>query len=112
MEMDKGVLKFNPENAQKTKAGFLLDETLKESAANLRTMRGIAFDWGRFDQVQAHVYSNQEFSRKLEDLDIEHEAEEYRGNPWDRTWTENGRFYTRVLPFFARHLEFENKNVH
>lgn len=109
-EMVNGVLKFDPEKVQKTKAGFLLEETLKESAANLRTMRGIAFDWGRYDQVQAHIYANQGFSRKLEDLGIEHEAEEYRGNPWDRTWTDNGRFYTRVLPFLARHLQFEQTN--
>jgi hypothetical protein len=31
---------------------------------------------------------------------------EFRGGVWDRTWTEDGRFYTRVIPFLARHLEF------
>ena len=35
---------------------------------------------------------------------VEHEAEEYRGDPWNRTWTENGRFAKRVLPFLQRHL--------
>ena len=67
-------------------------------------MRGLAFDWGRFDTTQAHVTSNRMFSRKLEDLGIEHEAEEYRGDPWNRTWTEDGRFAERVLPFLGRHL--------
>jgi hypothetical protein len=108
MEYENGELNPHVENIRKGyMAGFLLEETLDESAANLKSMRGIAFDWGRFDPVQSHVYSNQEFSRKLEDLGVEHEAEEYRGDPWNRTWTEDGRFYTRVLPFINRHLVFD-----
>jgi len=87
--------------------GFLLEESLDECAANLRSLRGIAFDWGRYDSTPAHVFANQVFSRKLDDLGIEHEAEEYRGSPWDKTWTPDGRFYARLLPFFARHLAFE-----
>jgi len=106
MEMQDGRPTLHVENTRKTKAGFLLEETLNESAANLRTMRGLAFDWGRFDTTYAHVESNRTFSRLLEDLGVEHEAEEYRGGPWDRLWTEDGRFYARVLPFLARHLVF------
>lgn len=107
MEPENGEPRLHVENTMKLKAGFLLEETLDDSAANLRSMRGLAFDWGRFDVTQGHVYANRQFSRKIEDLGIEHEAEEYRGNPWNRTWTENGRFYARVLPFLARHLVFE-----
>ncbi len=111
MEPDeKGVPKLHPENTRKTQAGFHLDESLDAAAANLRTLRGLAFDWGRFDPGTAHVLSNQAFSRRLEDLGIEHEAEEYRGDPWNRTWTPDGRFYTRLLPFMARHLAFEVGN--
>jgi S-formylglutathione hydrolase FrmB len=106
MEMKDGRPTLHAENTRKTKAGFLLEETLNESAANLRTMRGLAFDWGRFDTTYAHVEANRTFSRLLEDLGVEHEAEEYRGGPWDRLWTEDGRFYARVLPFLARHLVF------
>lgn len=106
MEMKDGRPTLDVENTRKTKAGFLLEETLNESAANLRTMRGLAFDWGRFDSNYAHVDANRTFSRLLEDLDVEHEAEEYRGGPWDRLWTDDGRFYTRVLPFLSRHLVF------
>jgi hypothetical protein len=84
---------------------FLLDETLNEAAPALRSMRGLAFDWGRFDTTQAHVSSNRQFSRKLEDLGVEHEAEEYRGDPFNRTWTDDGRFAKRALPFLARHLK-------
>ena len=110
MDIENGEFKMNAENTIKAKKGFHLEETLNESASNLKTMRGIAFDWGRFDPNQDHVYSNREFSRRLEDLGVEHEAEEYRGTPFNRTWTDNGRFYTRVLPFFAQHLVFEAKN--
>lgn len=109
-EMENGVPKYNPVNARKIKDGFLLDHTLEACAENLRTMHGIDFDWGRFDETYAHVYSNREFSLKLEDLAIEHEAEEYRGNPWNKTWTDDGRFYNRVLPFFNRHLIFDQTN--
>lgn len=107
MEPENGEPKLHVENTKKAQAGWLLDHALAENAANLRTMRGIAFDWGRYDPTPTHVYSNQSFSRKLEDLGIEHEAEEYRGDPWNKNWVANGRFYTRLLPFMARHLVFQ-----
>lgn len=109
-ELEDGVPKLNVEKTLRTKREFLLEETLVESAANLRTMRGLAFDWGSFDQVQDHVYANRQFSRKLEDLGVEHEAEEYNGNPWSKVWTEHGRFYARVLPFLERRLMFEENH--
>jgi hypothetical protein len=102
-----GEFKLNFDNVNKAKAGFHLEETLNESAGNLRSMRGIAFDWGRFDPNADHVYSNQAFSKKLRDLGVVHEGEEYSGNPWSQNWTEYGRVYTRLLPFLARHLVFE-----
>jgi hypothetical protein len=104
MEMKEGKPVYNGDRVRAMHGAFLLDETLPERAAALRTMRGLAFDWGRFDTTQAHVTSNRLFSRKLEDLGVEHEAEEYRGDPFNRTWTEGGRFATRVLPFVQRHL--------
>jgi len=104
MEMTQGAARYLPERAHAMEAAFLLDETLPESAANLRSMRGLAFDWGRFDTTQAHVTSNRRFSRLLDDLGVDHEAEEYRGGPFDRTWTEDGRVATRVLPFLQKHL--------
>ncbi len=109
VEIENGKPTFLPENARKAQVGFHLEETLYTAAAKLRTMRGIAFDWGRFDPTPVHVYANNAFSRQLENLGIAHEAEEYRGDPWNRTWTDDGRFYTRLLPFMARHLVFEDK---
>ena len=98
---------LDAENTVKMKHAFHLEETLDESAPKLRTMRGLALDWGAFDPNHAHVYANRQFSRKLEDLGVEHEAEEYNGNPWNKVWTEHGRMYARVLPFLNRCLVFE-----
>ena len=103
-EIKDGQPRYNPDRANAMQKAFLLDATLAESAASLRTMRGLAFDWGRFDTTQAHVISNRQLSRMMEDLGVEHEAEEYRGDPFNRTWTDDGRFATRVLPFLERHL--------
>ncbi len=103
-EMQDGQPRYHPDRAQAMQTAFLLDGTLAESAGALRTMRGLAFDWGRFDTTQAHVLSNRQLSRMMEDLGIEHEAEEYRGDPFNRTFTDDGRFAKRVLPFLDRHL--------
>ncbi|HEY5750766.1 MAG TPA: alpha/beta hydrolase-fold protein [Chryseolinea sp.] len=107
-EPDKdGKLVIDGEHMARAKMGFHLEETIDEAAAGLRTMRGFAFDWGRFDPNQDHVIANRVFSRRLEDLGVEHEAEEYRGDPFSRVWTDDGRFYTRLLPFVAKHLVFD-----
>ncbi|HEY6123132.1 MAG TPA: alpha/beta hydrolase-fold protein [Steroidobacteraceae bacterium] len=102
--MKDGKPSYDPDRVRVMQTEFLLDGTLEAAAPALRTMRGLAFDWGRFDTTQAHVTSNRQFSRKLEDLGVEHEGEEYRGDPWNRTWTEDGRFAARVLPFLQKHL--------
>lgn len=97
---------IQPENLIRAQQGFHLEETVRESTGNLKSLRGLAFDWGRFDATHDHVYSNRQFSRRLEDLGIKHEAEEYSGGPFDHIWTDDGRFYSRVLPFLAKHLVF------
>ena len=107
MQPDGEGFRLDVETSKALKAGFLLDRSLEASADNLRSLRGLAFDWGRFDVTQAHVKSNRAFSLELENLGIEHEAEEYRGDPWNRTWIEHGRFQDRVLPFLERHLAFD-----
>ena len=105
-EMENGIPKTHLENLRTGQKGFHLDESLDEYAANLRQMRGLGIEWGRYDPTFAHVQSNRLFSRLLDDRGIEHEAEEFRGGVWDKTWTDDGRFYTRVIPFLDRHLEF------
>lgn len=106
-ELKNGVPELDVPRTLKIKHEFLLEETLAEAAPQLRTLRGLALDWGAFDQTQDHVYANRQFSRKLEDLGVEHEAEEYNGTPYNKVWTEHGRVATRVLPFLERCLAFE-----
>jgi hypothetical protein len=106
VEMRDGMPQQDPARIHRMQQSFLLDQTLDETAPALRSLRGLAFDWGHFDTTQAHVSSNRAFSRLLEDLGVAHEAEEYNGDPWNRTWTPDGRFATRVLPFLNRRLAF------
>ena len=96
----------NAQKMQLLKSRFLLDAVVNDYLANVRALRGIKFDWGRYDPNQDHVYANQAFTRKLDDLGIEHVAEEFGGLPWDKYWIAEGRVLTDVLPFFARHLVF------
>ncbi|USQ98379.1 alpha/beta hydrolase [Caulobacter sp. RL271] len=83
---------------------FALDHQVLRHADDLKTLRGLKFDWGRNDTVVDHVVSLQAFSRLLTELGVPHEAEEYVGGWGDRTWGETGRVYTAMLPFFARTL--------
>lgn len=75
-------------------------------ADNLKSLRGLKIDWGRGDTIADHIAGNQALSRRLAEFGVPHEAEEHAGGFRDRHWGEDGRVYTDVLPFFARHLLF------
>ncbi|MEO6282260.1 MAG: alpha/beta hydrolase-fold protein [Dyadobacter sp.] len=107
VEMENGKPVTKPDKVALLQSRFYLDELLKENGDNLRKMHGIAFDWGRYDPTQSHVYSNQAFTRKLDNLGIEHIAEEYNGGAYDKNWIEHGRVEDNMLPFLNRHLAFE-----
>jgi len=106
MEPVNGEPHLHVANLQLLKSRFMLEKVVVDHLDKVRGLRGIKFDWGRYDPNQDHVYANQAFTRKLDELGIEHEAEEYRGLPWDKYWIEDGRVHTVVLPFFARRLKF------
>jgi S-formylglutathione hydrolase FrmB len=107
VEIENGEPIFKAENLEKLESRFHLNELLRDHADDLRKMRGIAFDWGRYDTTQGHVYSNQAFTRLLDQLGIEHIAEEYNGGAYDKNWIPNGRVEGNMLPFFQQHLVFE-----
>ncbi len=109
VELENGEPQLQPDNLKKLQSRFHLDELLDEYAGNLRKMRGIAFDWGRYDQTQSHIYSNQAFTRKLDHLGIEHVAEEYNGGAYDKNWISHGRVEDNMLPFFNQHLVFREQ---
>ena len=91
---------------ERLRDNFLLETMIGKYADNLKSLRGLRFDWARNDGNQDHVYSNQAFTHKLNEFGIPHEAEEYNGVWGTGNWGEDGRVYTEVLPFFARHLVF------
>jgi hypothetical protein len=107
MDIQNGELRVNPENMAKAKKGFMLEDNVVESVPNLRKLRALAFDWASYDGNYDHVFAARNLSRDLTDAGIDHEAEEYRGNPWSKLWKDNGRFYTHLIPFVARNLQFE-----
>jgi len=92
---------------QRLRENFFLESMIPQYAENLKSLRGFKFDWGRSDLNQDHVYSNQAFTHKLNEFGIPHEAEEYNGVWGDKTWADDGRIYNEVLPFFKKHLLFD-----
>lgn len=106
VELIQGELKINDKNTRAIDQNFSLHSWIPENAERLRDLKGFMFDWGRYDDNQDHVYANQKFTRLLDEYDITHQAEEYRGGAWDKNWTKHGRVADRLIPFFARHLEF------
>lgn len=105
VEILDGESKSNPENTRRAQQVFHIDEYVEANLENIRALRAIGFEWGRFDPTTGHVVANRSLSRLLADLGVEHEAEEHNGGTWDRNWIDDGRFATRLLPFLAKHLE-------
>lgn len=88
---------------------FGLMGLLPTYADNLKSLRGFKFDWGRQDTVADHIHGTRVFASRLVEYGVPHEAEEHGGGFRDRHWGEQGRVYTDVLPFFARHLAFASQ---
>jgi hypothetical protein len=86
---------------------FYLETMIPQYADNLKSLRGFKLDWTRNDANFDHVYANQAFTHKLNEFGIVHQAEEYNGTFGESDWGIDGRFYTEVLPFFARCLVFQ-----
>jgi hypothetical protein len=87
---------------------FYLETMIPQYADNLKSLRGFKFDWTRLDGNYDHVWANQNFTRKLNEFGIPHEAEEYNGPFGDANWGVDGRVYNEVLPFFRKHLVFSD----
>jgi hypothetical protein len=85
---------------------FFIESLIPQYADNLKSLRGLKFDWARSDPNQDHVYANQALTHKLNEFGIVHEAEEYNGVWGTGNWGEDGRIFTEMLPFFQRNLVF------
>ncbi len=74
---------------------------------NLRKLKALKLDWGR-NEGNLHIpVTCKILSQKLENLGIDHYAEEYIGNHSNKLWTDDGRALNDMLPFFDRYMEFE-----
>jgi pimeloyl-ACP methyl ester carboxylesterase len=103
-------LVIDPKVTERLRNNFFLESMIPQYADNLKSLRAFKFDWSRSDTNFDHVYSNQAFTHKLNEFGIAHEADEYNGM-WDKgIWSQDGRIYTEVLPFFGRHLVFDSYN--
>jgi hypothetical protein len=85
---------------------FFVESWIPPYAENLKSLRGLKFDWARSDQNQDHVYSNIALTHKLNEFGIHHEAEEYNGTWGEPNWPPDGRIATEVLPFFPLSSDF------
>lgn len=74
---------------------------------NIKKLKAIKLDWGRNDGSRFPVMCMM-FSQKLENLGIEHFAEEYIGTHMNKIWTIDGRVLNSMLPFFNTYLTFKN----
>ncbi len=98
---------INAKTVKHLKHRFFLSELVPNYIDNLKQLRGIKMDWGRYDPIDDHVVSNQKFTRILHEYGIEHEAEEYSGGAWQKNWIDGGRVYEDVMPFLNDYLDFE-----
>jgi len=103
---------INSKLTERLRDNFFLETMIPQYADNLKSLRGFKFDWSRNDGNYDHVYSAQAFTHKLNEFGIVHEAEEYNGAWGEPNWGVDGRIYTEVLPFFQRHLVFDEGNGH
>ena len=76
-----------------------------EYAESLRSLKAIKLDWGRNDSPRFPVQIGQ-LSQRLENLGINHFAEEYIGDHGNKIWSEDGRVLNDLLPFFNDYLQF------
>ncbi|WP_370476489.1 alpha/beta hydrolase [Tamlana flava] len=73
----------------------------------LRSLNSLKLEWGRNDDFKNVVSSCRAFSKKLENLGIDHIAEEYNGTHFNRILEVDGRIAKEMLPFLNDQLEFE-----
>lgn len=79
---------------------------VEKYAENLRKLTAIKLDWGRNDSPRFPIQIGM-LSQRLENLGINHFAEEYIGDHGNKIWTKDGRVLNELLPFFNDYLKFE-----
>lgn len=71
---------------------------------NLLKLKAIQFDSGTEDAYTFIPVNNRLFSKKLTELHVPHQFEEYNGDHRNRLWGPDGRINKSLLPFISSHL--------
>ncbi len=104
---ENGLQKINQQVLEKWEANMPL-YMVDKYAENLRKLTSIKLDWGRNDAARFPI-QNGMLSQRMENLGINHFAEEYIGDHGNKIWTTDGRVLNVVLPFFNDYLKFSDK---
>ncbi|GAA6136883.1 alpha/beta hydrolase family protein [Arenicella sp. 4NH20-0111] len=96
----------NTQHLKNLRNNFSLTRVVESHIDNLKSLKAIGFDWGRYDANEAHILGCRQLTRQLTSLGIKHIAEEFNGGPWSEKWVPNGRVENDMLPFFQRNLNF------
>ncbi len=102
---ENGVVTVNHEVLEAWKEKSVMG-MVDDYAKSLEKLKALKLDWGRNEEHEHIPATCREFSQMLEELGIEHYAEEYIGDHVNKLWTEDGRALNDMLPFFNLHLEF------
>lgn len=82
----------------------MIDDNLE----NLQQLKAIKLDWGR-NAGDRFTLQCDMFSQRLENVGINHFAEEYIGTHGSGIYTKEGRIPQQVLPFFDLYLDFNSE---
>ncbi len=72
---------------------------------NLLKLKGIKFDCGDQEELKLIEINSRLLSKKLTELGVPHQFEQYNGDHRNRLWGLTGRIYNEVLPFVFDNLE-------
>lgn len=82
-------------------------EMVDDYRNSLKKLKALKLDWGRNEESAIIPTTCLMFSQKLEELGINHYAEQYIGKHSNKLWTDDGRALNDMLPFFDTYLKFE-----
>lgn len=74
---------------------------------NIIKLKAIKLDWGRNDEFDCVILACKKLSQKLENMGVNHYAEEYIGTHGNKIFTNDGRAINDMLPFFDTYLKFK-----
>lgn len=101
---DSLIINYEVFNIWKQKSVMgMVDKHIKD----LKKLKALKIDWGRNEDNPHIPPTCLQFSKMLENLGINHYAEEYIGTHTNKLWTDDGRALNDMVPFFNTYLTFD-----